>query len=143
MSYPQPSQLLAFTVLSPFTLGVLRRRKQRRKLHEHLRQSLRNKRNANTSLGPDGGCSARGHASSLPLRDLQRMNVGRRLASAPTTVLNTDATSRIHALFLALQLCNGTLVQAANNQTETSFSTAKYASSAQEATTLTCLSSQR
>lgn len=53
-------------------------RKQRRKLHDRLRQSLRNKRNNNTStcIGPNLASSARGRqTSNLPLQDLQLINV--------------------------------------------------------------------
>ncbi|XP_056874881.1 pro-neuregulin-1, membrane-bound isoform isoform X2 [Takifugu flavidus] len=91
-------------------VAYCRTKKQRRKLHEHLRQSLRNKRSTNNGPGPDAG---RSHVSNLPLQNLQLMN---------------------H--------CNGTLVHATENETETTFSTAKYALSAQEATTFTRLSSQ-
>lgn len=53
-------------------------RKQRKKLHDHLRQSLRNKRNNNTSIsvGPNLASLARGRQiSNLPLQDLQLINV--------------------------------------------------------------------
>ncbi|XP_037340687.1 pro-neuregulin-1, membrane-bound isoform isoform X5 [Pungitius pungitius] len=49
-------------------------RKQRRKLHDHLRQSLRKKRtkNSNTGIGSNLADSARGcQDSNLPLQDLQ------------------------------------------------------------------------
>ncbi|XP_071323084.1 pro-neuregulin-1, membrane-bound isoform isoform X5 [Trachinotus anak] len=93
-------------------------KKQRKKLHDRLRQSLRNKRNHNTKtgVGPNLASSARGRQiSNLPLQDLQLINQ-----------------------------CNGmTLQHAAEKETETTFSTSKYALSAHEATTLTHISSQR
>ncbi|KAM8827497.1 pro-neuregulin-1, membrane-bound isoform 3-T3 [Spinachia spinachia] len=49
-------------------------KKQRRKLHDHLRQSLRKKRtkNTNTGIGPNLADSARGcQDSNLPLQNLQ------------------------------------------------------------------------
>ncbi|XP_077944420.1 pro-neuregulin-1, membrane-bound isoform isoform X2 [Gasterosteus aculeatus] len=49
-------------------------KKQRRKLHDHLKQSLRKKRtkNTNTGIGPNLTDSARGcQDSNLPLQDLQ------------------------------------------------------------------------
>ncbi|XP_071323092.1 pro-neuregulin-1, membrane-bound isoform isoform X8 [Trachinotus anak] len=92
-------------------------KKQRKKLHDRLRQSLRNKRNHNTKtgVGPNLASSARGRQiSNLPLQDLQLINQ-----------------------------CNGmTLQHAAEKETETTFSTSKYALSAHEATTLTHISSQ-
>ncbi|XP_026195356.1 pro-neuregulin-1, membrane-bound isoform isoform X3 [Anabas testudineus] len=90
-------------------------RKQRKKLHDRLRQSLRNKRHNNTNSGT-GSNSARGRQiSNMPLRDLQLMNQ-----------------------------CNGMSAQhAAEKETETTFSTSKYALSAHEPTTLTHISSQR
>nr|XP_046231098.1 pro-neuregulin-1, membrane-bound isoform isoform X2 [Scatophagus argus] len=93
-------------------------KKQRKKLHDRLRQSLRNKRsnNTNTGIGPNLASSARGRQiSNLLLQDLQ---------------LNNQ--------------CNGTIMQdAAEKETETTFSTAKYALSAHEPTTFTHISSQR
>lgn len=56
----------------------LTNRKQRKKLHDRLRQSLRNKRNnnTNTGIGPNLANSARGHQiPNLPLQDLQLINV--------------------------------------------------------------------
>nr|XP_046231101.1 pro-neuregulin-1, membrane-bound isoform isoform X4 [Scatophagus argus] len=92
-------------------------KKQRKKLHDRLRQSLRNKRsnNTNTGIGPNLASSARGRQiSNLLLQDLQ---------------LNNQ--------------CNGTIMQdAAEKETETTFSTAKYALSAHEPTTFTHISSQ-
>uniref|UniRef100_A0A4W6FE17 Neuregulin 1 n=1 Tax=Lates calcarifer TaxID=8187 RepID=A0A4W6FE17_LATCA len=92
-------------------------RKQRKKLHDRLRQSLRNKRNnnTNTGIGTNRASSTRGRQiSNLPLQDLQ------------------------------LNQCNGMAIQhAAEKDTETTFSTGKYALSAQEATTLTQISTQR
>ncbi|KAM7369451.1 hypothetical protein PAMP_013718 [Pampus punctatissimus] len=84
-------------------------RKHRKKLHDRLRQNLRNKRNNLAS-------SARGRQiSNLPLQDLQLIN---------------------H--------CNGMTVQhAAEKETETTFTTSKYAVSSHEPTTLTNISSQR
>ncbi|KAG7240888.1 hypothetical protein INR49_023462, partial [Caranx melampygus] len=91
--------------------------KQRKKLHDRLRQSLRNKRNhsTKTGTGSNQASSTRGRQiSNLPLQDLQLTNQ-----------------------------CNGlTLQHAAEKETET-FSTSKYALSAHEATTLTHISSQR
>ncbi|XP_026195359.1 pro-neuregulin-1, membrane-bound isoform isoform X4 [Anabas testudineus] len=89
-------------------------KKQRKKLHDRLRQSLRNKRHNNTNSGT-GSNSARGRQiSNMPLRDLQLMNQ-----------------------------CNGMSAQhAAEKETETTFSTSKYALSAHEPTTLTHISSQ-
>ncbi|XP_051268255.1 pro-neuregulin-1, membrane-bound isoform isoform X5 [Dicentrarchus labrax] len=93
-------------------------RKQRKKLHDRLRQSLRNKRNNNTSagIGPNLASSARGRRiSNLPLHDLQLINQ-----------------------------CNGMIMQhAAEKETETTFSTSNYGLSAHEATTFTHISSQR
>ncbi|KAM7393425.1 hypothetical protein PAMA_008193 [Pampus argenteus] len=84
-------------------------KKHRKKLHDRLRQNLRNKRNNMAS-------SARGRQiSNLPLQDLQLLN---------------------H--------CNGMTVQhAAEKETETTFTTSKYAVSSHEPTTLTNISSQR
>ncbi|KAM9338517.1 pro-neuregulin-1, membrane-bound isoform [Symphorus nematophorus] len=92
-------------------------KKQRKKLHDRLRQSLRNKRknNANTGIGPNLASSARGRQiSNLPLQDLQLINQ-----------------------------CNGTTQHAAEKETETTFSMSKYALSAHEPTTFTHISSQR
>ncbi|XP_076614385.1 pro-neuregulin-1, membrane-bound isoform isoform X2 [Chaetodon auriga] len=93
-------------------------KKQRKKLHDRLRQSLRNKRNNNTKAGtgPKLASSGRGRRiSNLPLQDLQLINQ-----------------------------CNGTTMQhAAEKETETTFSTSKYALSAHEPTTFTHISSQR
>ncbi|CAN9504685.1 unnamed protein product [Ophioblennius macclurei] len=93
-------------------------KKQRRKLRERLRQSVRKKRNNNTKsgVGSNAASSAAGrHVSNLPLQDLQLINQ-----------------------------CNGTTVQhAAEKETETTFSTSKYALSANEATTFTHVSTQR
>ncbi|XP_051268252.1 pro-neuregulin-1, membrane-bound isoform isoform X2 [Dicentrarchus labrax] len=93
-------------------------KKQRKKLHDRLRQSLRNKRNNNTSagIGPNLASSARGRRiSNLPLHDLQLINQ-----------------------------CNGMIMQhAAEKETETTFSTSNYGLSAHEATTFTHISSQR
>nr|XP_020456627.1 pro-neuregulin-1, membrane-bound isoform-like isoform X2 [Monopterus albus] len=90
-------------------------RKQRKKLHDRLRQSLRKKRNNNTNTGT-GPNSARGRQiSNLPLQDLQLINQ-----------------------------CNGMTMQHADEkETETTFSTSKYALCAHEPTTLTHISSQR
>ncbi|KAK2818765.1 hypothetical protein Q5P01_024326 [Channa striata] len=88
-------------------------KKQRKKLHDRLRQSLRNKRNnTNTGISPN---SARGRQiSNLPLQDLQLVNQ-----------------------------CNGGAVQHAADESETTFSTSKYALSEHEPTALTRVSSQR
>nr|XP_020456624.1 pro-neuregulin-1, membrane-bound isoform-like isoform X1 [Monopterus albus]XP_020456625.1 pro-neuregulin-1, membrane-bound isoform-like isoform X1 [Monopterus albus]XP_020456626.1 pro-neuregulin-1, membrane-bound isoform-like isoform X1 [Monopterus albus] len=90
-------------------------KKQRKKLHDRLRQSLRKKRNNNTNTGT-GPNSARGRQiSNLPLQDLQLINQ-----------------------------CNGMTMQHADEkETETTFSTSKYALCAHEPTTLTHISSQR
>ncbi|XP_070780658.1 pro-neuregulin-1, membrane-bound isoform isoform X1 [Enoplosus armatus] len=91
-------------------------KKQRKRLHDRLRQSLRTKRNnnTNTGIGPNLASSARGRQiSNLPLQDLQLIN------------------------------CNGTMQHAAEKETETTFSTSKYALSAHEHTTFTNISSQR
>ncbi|XP_044030416.1 pro-neuregulin-1, membrane-bound isoform isoform X2 [Siniperca chuatsi] len=92
-------------------------KKQRKRLHDRLRQSLRNKRNnnTNTGIGPNLASSARGRQiSNLPLQDLQLINQ-----------------------------CNGTTMQhAAEKETETTFSTSKYALSVHEPTTFTHISSQ-
>lgn len=64
----------SFTILFVFSTN----RKQRKKLHDRLRQSLRNKRNNNTNngAGPSLASSARGRRiSNLPLKDLQLINV--------------------------------------------------------------------
>lgn len=53
-------------------------RKQRRMLHDHLRQNLRNKRNNITSngIGSNLTSSSKGsQISNLPLQDLQHINV--------------------------------------------------------------------
>ncbi|XP_069370048.1 pro-neuregulin-1, membrane-bound isoform isoform X3 [Paralichthys olivaceus] len=88
-------------------------KKQRKKLHDRLRQSLRNQRNNNTNagIGPNSATSARARRiSNLPLQDLQLTNK-----------------------------CNGTTTQhAAEKESETTFSPSKH-----EATTLTHISSQR
>ncbi|XP_029940713.1 pro-neuregulin-1, membrane-bound isoform isoform X5 [Salarias fasciatus] len=93
-------------------------RKQGRKLRDRLRQSVRKKRNSNTKSGAGSkpASSAAGRQiSNLPLQDLQLINQ-----------------------------CNGTATQhAAERETETTFSTSKYALSANEATTFTHVSTQR
>ncbi|XP_031143201.1 pro-neuregulin-1, membrane-bound isoform isoform X2 [Sander lucioperca] len=91
-------------------------KKQRKKLHDRLRQSLRKKRkNTNTGIGPNLASSARGRQiSNLPLQDLQLINQ-----------------------------CNGTTIQHASEmETETNFSTSKSALTAHEPTTFTHISSQ-
>ncbi|XP_031731608.1 pro-neuregulin-1, membrane-bound isoform isoform X5 [Anarrhichthys ocellatus] len=91
-------------------------KKQRKKLHDHLRQSLRNKRtnNTNTGIGSNLANSARGRqVSNLPLQDLQ-----------------------------LIDHCNGTTMQhAAEGDTETNFSTSKKALLVHEPTTFTNISS--
>ncbi|XP_037121710.1 pro-neuregulin-1, membrane-bound isoform isoform X1 [Syngnathus acus] len=83
-------------------------KKQRKKLHDRLRQNLRTKRNKLAKS------ASRRQVSNLPLQDLQQTN------------------------------CNGAAIQhAAEKETETTFSTSKYALSTQQATTLTNTSSQR
>ncbi|XP_029940711.1 pro-neuregulin-1, membrane-bound isoform isoform X3 [Salarias fasciatus] len=93
-------------------------KKQGRKLRDRLRQSVRKKRNSNTKSGAGSkpASSAAGRQiSNLPLQDLQLINQ-----------------------------CNGTATQhAAERETETTFSTSKYALSANEATTFTHVSTQR
>uniref|UniRef100_A0A8C3AYQ7 EGF-like domain-containing protein n=1 Tax=Cyclopterus lumpus TaxID=8103 RepID=A0A8C3AYQ7_CYCLU len=92
-------------------------KKQRKKLHDHLRQSLRKKRNnnSNTGIGPNLTNSARGRqVSNLPLQDLQLIN---------------------H--------CNGTtMLHAAEGETETNFSTSKKALLVHEPSTLADMSSK-
>ncbi|XP_061555051.1 macrophage immunometabolism regulator-like isoform X10 [Phycodurus eques] len=83
-------------------------KKQRKKLHDRLRQNLRAKR---TKLAKS---ASRRQVSNLPLRDLQQ----------------TDQ-------------CNGTAIQqAAEKETETTFSASQYVLSTQQPTTLTNISSQ-
>ncbi|XP_068430899.1 pro-neuregulin-1, membrane-bound isoform isoform X2 [Clinocottus analis] len=93
-------------------------KKQRKKLHDHLRQSLRNKRknNTNTGIGPNLTNSARGRpVSNLPLQDLQHID---------------------H--------CNGTtMLHAAEGETETNLSTSKKALLVHEPSTFTDISSKR
>ncbi|XP_030291899.1 pro-neuregulin-1, membrane-bound isoform isoform X3 [Sparus aurata] len=93
-------------------------KKQRKKLHDRLRQSKRNKRNnnTNTGIGPNLANAARQHPiSNLPLQDFQPINQ-----------------------------CNETTMQhATEKETEMNFSTSKYALSAHEPTTFTQISSQR
>ncbi|XP_032396081.1 pro-neuregulin-1, membrane-bound isoform isoform X2 [Etheostoma spectabile] len=92
-------------------------KKQRKKLHDRLRQNLRKKRkNTNPGIGPNLPSSARGRRiSNLPLQDLQLINN-----------------------------CNGTTVQhASETETETNFSTSQSALTAHEPTTFTHISSQR
>nr|XP_043868243.1 pro-neuregulin-1, membrane-bound isoform isoform X4 [Solea senegalensis] len=88
-------------------------RRQRKELHDRLRQSVRNKRNnnTNTGVGPNLATSTRGRRiSNLPLQDLQLSNQ-----------------------------CNGMSAQhATEKETETTFSMSKY-----EPTTLTHISSHR
>ncbi|XP_051906051.1 pro-neuregulin-1, membrane-bound isoform isoform X5 [Hippocampus zosterae] len=82
-------------------------KKQRKKLHDRLRQNLRTKRNKMAKS------ASRRQVSNLPLQDLQQAN------------------------------CNGTAIQhAAEKETETTFSTSKYALSTQQPTTLSNISSQ-
>ncbi|KAA8584717.1 hypothetical protein FQN60_008502 [Etheostoma spectabile] len=91
-------------------------KKQRKKLHDRLRQNLRKKRkNTNPGIGPNLPSSARGRRiSNLPLQDLQLINN-----------------------------CNGTTVQhASETETETNFSTSQSALTAHEPTTFTHISSQ-
>ncbi|XP_019750359.1 pro-neuregulin-1, membrane-bound isoform isoform X3 [Hippocampus comes] len=84
-------------------------KKQRKKLHDRLRQNLRTKRNKMAKS------ASRRQVSNLPLQDLQQANQ-----------------------------CNGTAIQhAAEKETETTFSTSKYALSTQQPTTLSNISSQR
>ncbi|KAM6976293.1 pro-neuregulin-1, membrane-bound isoform 2-T2 [Tautogolabrus adspersus] len=90
-------------------------RKQRKKLQDRLRQSLRmkKKKHKNTKAGPKQASSARGrHITNMPLQDLQPQSNG---------------TSMKHA---------------ADKDTETTF-TSKNAFSAHEHTTFTHVSSQR
>ncbi|XP_075885360.1 pro-neuregulin-1, membrane-bound isoform isoform X2 [Nelusetta ayraudi] len=91
-------------------------KKQRRKLHDRLRQSLKNKRNkSSTCNGHNQASSTRGRpTSNLPLQDLQLVNQ-----------------------------CNGTNMHAAEEESETTFSTTKYALAGHDATTFTHISSQR
>ncbi|XP_034565732.1 pro-neuregulin-1, membrane-bound isoform [Notolabrus celidotus] len=92
-------------------------KKQRKKLQDRLRQSLRKQKKKKKKKSSDLklASSARGHDNAnMPLQDLQPVN------------------------------CNGTTLQhAAEKDTETTFSTSKYALSAHEHTTFTNISSQR
>ncbi|XP_074545765.1 pro-neuregulin-1, membrane-bound isoform isoform X2 [Halichoeres trimaculatus] len=90
-------------------------KKQRKKLQDRLRQSLRKKKKKKKSSDPKLVSSARGrHNANMPLQDLQPVN------------------------------CNGTTLQhAAEKDTETTFSTSKHALSANDHTTFTHISSQR
>ncbi|XP_037835398.1 pro-neuregulin-1, membrane-bound isoform isoform X5 [Kryptolebias marmoratus] len=93
-------------------------RKQRKKLRDRLRQSKKNKRKNNTSSGSGSGSNLESSAagqqnSNVPLQDLKFVNP-----------------------------CNGSTVQQATEETETTFPTSKYVS-ANQPTTLTNISSQR
>ncbi|XP_013858232.1 pro-neuregulin-1, membrane-bound isoform isoform X2 [Austrofundulus limnaeus] len=91
-------------------------KKQRKKLRDRLRQSTKNKRKNNTSsgTGPSLESSATGpQNSNVPLQDLKFVNP-----------------------------CNGSTMQQATEETETTFPTSKYASATQP-TTLTNISTQR
>ncbi|XP_058472702.1 pro-neuregulin-1, membrane-bound isoform isoform X3 [Solea solea] len=94
-------------------VGYCKTKRQRKELHDRLRQSVRNKRNnnTNTGVGPNLATSTRGRRiSNLPLQDLQLSNQ-----------------------------CNGMSAQhATEKETETTFSMSKY-----EPTTLTHISSHR
>ncbi|XP_022067852.1 pro-neuregulin-1, membrane-bound isoform isoform X2 [Acanthochromis polyacanthus] len=92
-------------------------KKQRKKLRDRLRQSLKNKRNNNTKadIGSNLARSTRGcQSSNLPLQDLKLVNQ-----------------------------CNGMNMQHAAEETETTISSSKYALCAHEPTELTHISSQR
>ncbi|XP_072227530.1 pro-neuregulin-1, membrane-bound isoform isoform X1 [Leuresthes tenuis] len=91
-------------------------KKQRKKLHERLRQSQRNMRKNNTSSGIrlSQKCSTTGHQiSNVLLQDLKLIDP-----------------------------CNGMMMQCATEDSETTFPTSKYASS-HDPTTFTHISSQR
>ncbi|XP_030579865.1 pro-neuregulin-1, membrane-bound isoform isoform X2 [Archocentrus centrarchus] len=92
-------------------------KKQRKKLRDRLRQSLRNKRkNTNTGIDSNAANSTTGRPNSnLPLQDLQ----------------------------LISQHNGKTMKHTTEKETETNFSTSKYALSAHDPTTLTNISSQR
>uniref|UniRef100_A0A1A8SFM8 Neuregulin 1 n=2 Tax=Nothobranchius TaxID=28779 RepID=A0A1A8SFM8_9TELE len=91
-------------------------KKQRKKLHDRLRQSKKNKRKNNTSTGtcsnPKGSAVAHS-TSNVPLQDLNIVSP-----------------------------CNGSATQQAAEETETTFPTSNYAA-ANQPTTLTNISSQR
>uniref|UniRef100_A0A1A7XZF9 Neuregulin 1 n=1 Tax=Iconisemion striatum TaxID=60296 RepID=A0A1A7XZF9_9TELE len=92
-------------------------KKQRKKLHDRLRQSKKNKRKNNTSTGTGSNpkSSAVGHSTSnVPLQDLKFVSP-----------------------------CNGSMMQQATEETETTFPTSNYAAAANQPTTLTNISSQR
>uniref|UniRef100_A0A3Q0S0B3 Neuregulin 1 n=1 Tax=Amphilophus citrinellus TaxID=61819 RepID=A0A3Q0S0B3_AMPCI len=91
-------------------------KKQRKKLRDRLRQSLRNKRkNTNTGIDSNAANSTTGRPNSnLPLQDLQ----------------------------LISQHNGKTMKHTTEKETETNFSTSKYALSAHDPTTLTNISSQ-
>ncbi|XP_047426329.1 pro-neuregulin-1, membrane-bound isoform isoform X3 [Mugil cephalus] len=131
VSNPKPEELYQKRILTIsgicialLVVGIMcvvaycKTKSQRKKLRDRLRQSLRNKRKKNTNAGTGSNPvnSTRGRPiSNLPLQDLQLTNQ-----------------------------CNGTTIQhAAEKETETTFSTNKYALSAHENTTLTQISSQR
>ncbi|KAM6902268.1 pro-neuregulin-1, membrane-bound isoform [Xenentodon cancila] len=88
-------------------------KKQRKKLHDRLRQSQRNKRKTNTSTGAGS--------------NLQGSTTGRRTSSVPLQELKHTTS------------CNGMAMQHATEETESTFPTSKYAS-AIEPTTFTHIS---
>lgn len=129
-------------------------RKQRRKLHDRLRQSLKNKRNKSSACnGHNQSSSTRGRpTSNLPLQDLQLVNVCCRFFFTPHQMVWSKSqqitlTEFTHICccfpFLFMQQCNGTNMHAAEEESETTFSTTKYALAGHDATTFTHISSQR
>lgn len=131
-------------------------RKQRRKLHDRLRQSVKNKRNkGNACSGHNQASSTRGRkASNLPLQDLQLVNVcwspapaALALIQGVETIQQTAMSELTHTQCTCLvwlwQQCRGTNVHAAEEETETTFSSTKYASAGHEATTFTRVSSSQ
>ncbi|KAJ0057054.1 hypothetical protein NL108_000898, partial [Boleophthalmus pectinirostris] len=115
-------------------VAYCRTKKERKKLHDRLKQSLRRKRK--------NGVSSRGRLSSqLALQDLQLPNVSliHQQSQAHTVYGQVNVAGMIHALFE--QKNNGEAVQTAvEKDTETSVSTSKCALSANEPTALTHIS---
>ncbi|XP_024864164.1 pro-neuregulin-1, membrane-bound isoform isoform X2 [Kryptolebias marmoratus] len=131
VSVPKPEELYQKRILTIsgicialLVVGIMcvvaycKTKKQRKKLRDRLRQSKKNKRKNNTSSGSGSGSNLESSAagqqnSNVPLQDLKFVNP-----------------------------CNGSTVQQATEETETTFPTSKYVS-ANQPTTLTNISSQR
>lgn len=110
-------------------------RKERKKLHDRLKQSLRKKRKS-------GASSTRGRQSShLALQDLQLVNtVPLRF---PISLFDRNQLFRCF-LLLFEQQCNGvTMENAVEKDTETTLSSSKDALSANEPTALTHISQRQ